>query len=70
MNRDTPRAETRLSAAEAGRSRYLGRPCKQCGAKVRYTANAGCVACQKARGASYMSKVLESLREAKAAREE
>lgn len=38
----------RRKAAMQGQRQYEGKPCKACGATLRYTSNAGCVECQKA----------------------
>lgn len=35
----------RIIAAKAGQRKYTGKPCKACGATLRYTINSGCVAC-------------------------
>lgn len=36
-------------AKEAGLTRYIGRPCKNCDRQLRYTSSRGCVRCDKAR---------------------
>lgn len=36
----------RRKAAQQGQRQYTGKPCKACGETLRYTSNAGCVACQ------------------------
>ena len=36
----------RRKAAQHGQRHYTGKPCKACGETLRYTSNAGCVACQ------------------------
>ncbi len=36
----------RRLAAKQGQRQYTGKPCKACGETLRYTSNAGCVACQ------------------------
>jgi hypothetical protein len=35
----------RIVAAKAGQRKYTGKPCKACGATLRYTINSACVAC-------------------------
>lgn len=35
----------RILAAKAGQRKYTGKPCKTCGATLRYTVSCACVAC-------------------------
>lgn len=62
----------RLQAAQAGESRYHGRPCKTCGTTLRYVLNCTCVECHRARAVGrsreQRRRMAEMLRAGKEAR--
>ena len=65
MDELTPRRETRLEAAKAGRTKLLGRACPTCESEVRYVTSGQCVGCTKERSAQNVDLVRKTLREAK-----
>ena len=54
-----------MSAATAGRVRYIGGTCATCGQRVRYTSSGGCVACHAEKAAEHAKRVRKTLRDAK-----
>ena len=45
-NATSKSAIAKRAAREAGKSKYEGRPCKQCGMRARYTSCHACCNCQ------------------------
>lgn len=56
---------SRLEAAQDGRSKYEGKPCRVCGSTERFVSNGNCVACSLAHTKKYRQKVQEKLRQAR-----
>lgn len=59
-----PRREARMDAARGGRIKYLGCPCRKCGAEVRYTMSGRCVACSLRATNEYQKTLRQTLRAA------
>ena len=59
----------RLDAAKAGQNKYLGKPCRRCGNRIRYIYNCDCIDCGRARAARYARenriRTTETYRDAK-----
>lgn len=45
MRNDEAIKESPTEASQAGRTKYVGVPCRKCGGIVRYTSSCQCVAC-------------------------
>ena len=56
----------RVKAAQEGRSRYQGNPCKICGEAERFTANGNCANCQRGHNRAYQVRLQQLLAAAKA----
>ena len=58
--------EKRIIAAQAGLSRYQGKPCRTCGGKERFVSNGNCVACAQEHTKKYREKIKNILSQARA----
>ncbi len=55
----------RIVAAKNGEGKYVGSPCKHCGATKRYVISGNCVACSGIRAKQSRNKVRDTLNAAR-----
>lgn len=53
----------RMQAAERGQNKYDGKPCKACGATLKWTVNATCVACSTEKAKEGNKRHREAIKE-------
>lgn len=58
--------EKRLEAAKRGDKKYIGKPCRSCGAVERFVGNNSCTACAEKHSNKHRAKIKEILAKAKA----
>jgi hypothetical protein len=57
-----PRRESRMSAAKAGRRKFLtAKPCRFCGDLTRYTSCGNCITCKLQQGREYQLEIRRTL---------
>jgi len=55
----------RLKAAKKGKRKYVGNPCRVCGATNRFVSNGNCVACAVNHTRKYRERIRQLMDEAK-----